>query len=137
MNLSRLIRILLIITGTFLVVLAILGIFLPLLPTTPFLLLAAICYARSSTKLYNWLLNNKYLGKYIRNYREGKGISLRIKFITISLLILTIGYTSIFVIHSWLVKTILFFILIGVSIHILSFPTLSCKDGKYREDETL
>ena len=127
MNSSRLVRILLRVAGTLSVGLAILGIFLPLLPTTPFLLLAAVCYAKSSTKLYNRLLNNKYLGSYIRNYREGKGISLKVKIMSISLLILTIGYTSIFVIHIWLVRVILFFILIGVSIHILSFPTLRIK----------
>jgi len=90
-------RIFLVIAGTLLVGIAILGIFLPLLPTTPFLLLAAACYARSSTKLYNWLLNNKYFGEYIRNYRERKGIPLKVKIVSISLLILTIGYTSIFV----------------------------------------
>jgi len=124
MNSSQLIRILLMVAGTFLVGLAVLGIFLPLLPTTPFLLLAAVCYARSSPKLYNWLLNNKYFGNYIRNYREGKGIPLKVKVISISLLILTIGYTSIFVIHLFWGKICLFLIAVGVSIHILSFPTL-------------
>ncbi len=63
MNSSRLIKILLQIAGTLLVGVAILGIFLPVLPTTPFLLLAAVCYAKSSEKRYNWLLNNKYLGR--------------------------------------------------------------------------
>lgn len=125
---SQLVRILLIIAGTFFVGLAILGIFLPLLPTTPFLLLAAGCYARSSTRFYNWLLNNKYLGNYIRNYREGKGIPLGAKILIISLLILTIGYTSVFVIHIWLVRAILFLIFVGVSFHVLSFPTLRNKN---------
>jgi uncharacterized membrane protein YbaN (DUF454 family) len=56
----------LIITGTLFVGIGTIGIFLPLLPTTPFLLLAAACYARSSHKFYNWLLNNKYFGDYIK-----------------------------------------------------------------------
>ena len=69
-------------TGTFFVGLGIIGIFLPLLPTTPFLLLAAACYARSSKRFYNWLLNNKWFGNYIKNYRERKGIPLQIKIIS-------------------------------------------------------
>lgn len=133
MNSSVLAKILLRIAGAVFIGLGILGIFLPLLPTTPFLLLAAACYAKSSKRLYNWLLNSKYLGKYIRNYREGKGIPFGIKIITILLLILTIGYTSIFVIHIWLVRIILFLIFVGVSIHVLSFPTLRNKN-KNQED---
>lgn len=128
MNSSVLTKILLRIAGTVCIGLGILGIFLPLLPTTPFLLLAAACYARSSKRLYNWLLNSRYLGKYIRNYREGKGIPFGIKIITILLLVLTIGYTSIFVIHIWLVRIILFLIFVGVSIHVLFFPTLRNKN---------
>jgi len=129
---SQLLRILLRVAGTFLVGLAILGVFLPLLPTTPFLLLAAVCYARSSPKLHNRLLNNKYFGNYIRNYVEGKGIPLKAKIMTIPLLILTIGYTSIFVIHVWWGKICLILIAAGVSIYILSFPTLQTEAAKSR-----
>jgi hypothetical protein len=73
----------LIIAGTSFAGLGILGIFLPLLPTTPFLLLAAACYARSSERFYNWLLNNRWFGHYIRNYLEGKGVPLRVKVLSI------------------------------------------------------
>lgn len=130
MNSSRLAKLLLIAAGTFSAGLGILGIFLPLLPTTPFLLLAAICYAKSSEKLYNRLLNDKYLGSYIRNYREGKGIPLKVKIITVSLLILTIGYSSVFVISARWGKICLWLIAVGVGIHILSFPTLRGKNAK-------
>jgi uncharacterized membrane protein YbaN (DUF454 family) len=67
------IRILLVIAGTLFVGLGIIGIFIPVLPTTPFLLLAAACYARSSRKFHEWLLNNRWFGDYIRNYLQGKG----------------------------------------------------------------
>ena len=130
MNLSPSVKILLRIAGTVLVGLAILGIFLPILPTAPLLLLAAWCYARSSTRLYNWLLGNKYLGAYIKNYREKKGISLKMKFITITLLVLSIGYTSIFVVETLWIRICLFLIAVGVSVHILSFPTLKNKKNK-------
>jgi uncharacterized membrane protein YbaN (DUF454 family) len=114
----------LIIVGTFFVGLGILGIFVPLLPTTPFLLLGALCYARSSKKFYNWLINNKWFGSYIKNYWERKGIPLKIKVLTISFLWVTIGYSAIFVINNFLVKIILTLIAIGVTIHILSIRTL-------------
>ena len=62
---------LLIAAGTLCVVLGVIGMFIPVLPTTPFLLLAAVCYGRSSKRFYHWLLTNRWFGEYIRNYREG------------------------------------------------------------------
>ena len=110
--------------GTFLVALGILGIFLPLLPTTPFLLLAAACYARSSERFYHWLLNNRWFGNYLKNYWEEKGIPLKIKVLSISFLWITIGYSAVFVVQILLGKIILLLIAIGVTIHILSIRTL-------------
>jgi uncharacterized protein len=68
------------------------GIFLPVLPTTPFLLLAAACYCRSSDKLYQWLMGNKWFGTYIKNYREGKGLSIKTKIIALTVLWVSISY---------------------------------------------
>ncbi len=104
--------------------LGIIGMFVPILPTTPFLLLSAALFARSSKKYYDWLLNHKYLGPYIRNFREDKSIPLRVKIISISLLWITI-LTSVFFAAAgklWL-QLVLIAIAIGVSIHILSFKT--------------
>jgi len=120
-NLSRGV---LIIAGTFFVGLGILGIFLPLLPTTPFLLLAAACYARSSERFYNWLLNNRWFGNYIKNYLEGKGAPLRVKVLSISFLWIAIGYSVALVVDIFLVRILLILIAIGVTIHILSIRTL-------------
>ena len=117
------IRILLIITGTLFVGLGIIGIFIPVLPTTPFLLLAAACYARSSRKLYEWLLNNRWFGDYIRNYLQGKGFPKKVKFLTITLLWITIGFSVAFAVQSFYVRLILILIAIGVSIHILTIRT--------------
>ncbi len=113
-----------IIAGSFFVGLGILGIFLPILPTTPFLLLAAACYAKSSERFYNWLINNKWLGNYIKNYREGKGVPLKVKVLSISFLWLTIGYSVVFAVNTFLIQVILILIAIGVTIHILSIRTL-------------
>ncbi len=124
---SNLKRVLLVIAGTFFVGLGIIGIFLPLLPTTPFLLLAAACYAGSSKRFYNWLLNNKWFGNYIKNYREGKGVQLKVKVLTISLLWITIGYSATFVVPVLIGKIVLFLIAIGVTTHILSIRTLKVR----------
>lgn len=121
---SRLLRGLLIAAGTLFVGLGVLGIFLPLLPTTPFLLLAAACYAKSSKRFYHWLLNNKWFGNYIKNYREKRGIPLKVKFASISLLWITILYSVLFIVHILFVKIILILIASGVTIHILSIRTL-------------
>ena len=117
-------RVFFIITGTICLVLGIIGIFVPLLPTTPFLLLSAALYFRGSERLYNWLINHKYLGVYIRNYREHKAIPLRAKIFSVSLMWLTIGYCIIFMdILVW-IKILLGCISIGVTWHILKFKTL-------------
>jgi uncharacterized membrane protein YbaN (DUF454 family) len=109
--------------GSVFLALGIIGIFIPLLPTTPFLLLAAACYFRSSQKFYNWLINNKLLGNYIRNYRDGNGIPLNVKIFTISLLWITMGCSVLFAVDALFIRVILVLIAIGVTIHILSVRT--------------
>jgi uncharacterized membrane protein YbaN (DUF454 family) len=117
-------RTLLILCGTLCVALGIVGMFLPVLPTTPLLLLAAICYARSSGRFYHWLMTNRWCGDYIRNYREGRGIPLKQKVLIILLLWLTISYAAWFVVSLWWLKLILFGIAIAVTIHVVGIKTL-------------
>jgi Uncharacterized protein conserved in bacteria len=104
--------------------LGILGIFLPLLPTTPFLLLSAILFSRSSKRLHVWLLNHKVFGKYISDFQEHKTIPLRVKIYSTTLLWLTILCSVIFVVNEklWL-QILLIAIATGVTIHILSYKT--------------
>lgn len=116
-------RILLIIAGTLCVILALIGVLFPVLPTTPFLLLAAVCYGRSSEKFYHWLLNNGLFGRYIRNYREGRGIPLKQKVITIGLLWLSIGYAAWQVAPQWWLKLILIGVAAGVTTHLVRAKT--------------
>ena len=118
------IKYLLIIIGTLSVGLGSLGMFLPILPTTPFLLLAAACYARSSKRFYYWLLNNRWFGKYIDNYRQKKGIPLRLKVYIITMLWVTILISAIFFVDPVAIKILLIIIAIGVTIHLLSIKTL-------------
>lgn len=117
-------KIMLIVLGSIALVLGIIGIFLPLLPTTPFLLLAAALYFRSSPRLYDWLLNQKRLGPYIRNFREHKAIPLRAKTISVSMVWLTLLYCA-YILHEqpWL-SILMIVIAIGITWHILSYKTL-------------
>jgi len=77
--------------GTLFVALGIAGIFLPVLPTTPFLLLAATCYARASTRFYNWLLNNRVFGPTILEWRRYRSIPYRVKWTAMVLMGVTLS----------------------------------------------
>jgi uncharacterized membrane protein YbaN (DUF454 family) len=121
---KRLLRWLLSLLGTFSLGLGIIGIFLPILPTTPFLLLAAACYARSSKRFYDWLLSNRWFGAYIRNYREGRGLPLGIKIFTISFLWMTILFSGFLLTNILWVQLVLLAVALGVSIHVLTIKTL-------------
>jgi uncharacterized membrane protein YbaN (DUF454 family) len=110
--------------GTISLALGIIGIVLPLLPTTPFLLLTAACYLRGSERMHNWLLNHKWFGDYIRNFQEKKGIPKRAKIIAISMIWITIGFSMIFIIHLLILHIVLAGIAIAVTIYILSFKTI-------------
>jgi uncharacterized membrane protein YbaN (DUF454 family) len=111
------IRYLLIILGTISLTLGIIGIVLPLLPTTPFLLLAVTCYARSSDKFYNWLLTNRWFGNYLTNYYKGNGIPVQAKILTITILWITI-IISIVLINIYWVTLGLLLIAVIVTLHI-------------------
>ena len=123
---SRVARYALIAVGIVCVVLGAIGVVLPVLPTTPFLLLAAACFLRSSPRFHQWLLNNRVLGLYIRDYCSGKGIPLRAKIVSISLLWLTIGYAVIFVIEPTWLRALLLLIAVVVSAHIISIRPRQC-----------
>jgi len=112
-------RRLLIGAGTLCTGLGIIGIFIPILPTTPFLLLAAACYMRSSERFYQWLINNRIFGAYVRNYIEGRGMPIRIKIFTILLLWLTIGLSITFGVQNIVIRIVLICIAIGVTVHIV------------------
>ena len=109
--------------GTACVGIGAIGIVVPVLPTTPFLLLAAICYARSSQRLYTALLSNRLLGSYIGNYLEGRGMTARAKAWTLSLLWLGIALTAALATDSLMVRMLLAAVLVGVTIHILMVGT--------------
>ena len=119
-----LMKYILIILGSISLALGVIGIFLPLLPTTPFLLLSATLYVRSSEKLYHWLINQKHLGTYIRNFREYKAIPLRAKIISVTLVWITLLYCAISISESIYLSILLLLLATAISWHILSYKTL-------------
>lgn len=116
-------KIILMIAGILCVILAIIGIVIPVLPTTPFLLLAAFLFYRSSEKLHERLLNSKVLGEYIHNYTEYRAIKRKAKILTIILLWITLGI-SIIAVNNIYIRMFLLLVGISVSIHILVIKTL-------------
>jgi hypothetical protein len=123
---------LLIAAGLLCVALATAGVFLPILPTTPFLLLAAACFARSSERLYRWLHENRWFGPFLTRYRAGLGIPLLSKLMIIMLLWITLAASAFLAMPDrlWWVRLILLAVGLGVTTHLLWIPT-------YREPAVL
>ena len=113
---------LIIILGAVSLGLGVTGMFLPVLPTTPFLLLTAWCWLKGSPRLYAWLMSQPRLGPYIRDFQEHRCISRKVKAVSIVTLWLTIILSIILVHHAWL-RILLAAIAVGVTVHILSFTT--------------
>lgn len=104
--------------------LGILGIFLPLLPTTPLLLLAAALFLRSHKGLYDWLMNHPKLGPYITNFMIHKSIPLHVKIVSIVLVWATLLNCAIFFAEHWMLKTFFVLLALAITVHILSYKTL-------------
>ena len=128
---DKLKRRLLISAGTFFTGVGILGIVVPILPTTPFLLLAAACFVRSSQSFYNWLLNNRLLGIYISSYVQGKGMPRRVKVFTIVLLWTTIGLSMWLATQDVVIRVILVLVAVGVTIHIILIKNYDKKKERF------
>ncbi|WP_306532470.1 YbaN family protein [Geobacter sp.] len=103
--------------------LAVLGIFLPLLPTVPLLLLAAACFARSSERVHRWLLDHRHLGPILHGYLDGSGIPRRARATAIGLIWVTIPTSALFVVPLFWVRVLLFAIGLAVTVYLLRLPT--------------
>ncbi|HCW04755.1 MAG TPA: DUF454 domain-containing protein [Clostridium sp.] len=120
-------KFLLIVIGIVAMGLGMLGIILPVLPTTPFLLLSAACFIRSSEKLYNFLITNKYFGHYIKDYREGKGIPKKTKVIALVMLWATILPCIVFFIDKLIIQLVIFAIASTVTVYIIKIKNKEVK----------
>jgi len=118
---TGLMKALLIVCGTLFVALGVIGIFLPLMPTTVFLLLAAACYARSSERFHRRLVEHPWLGSYIR---QRHGMSVRQKAVTLTLLWVTLGATMIWTAEAVWLRVLLGLIGLGVTLHVARIPAI-------------
>ena len=103
---------------------AILGIFLPVLPTTPLLLLAAYLLMRGNKGLYDWLMNHPRFGTNISNFVRHKAIPLRVKVVSVSTLWITLLCCAVFIAQHWALRLFFILIAVAVTVHILSYRTL-------------
>ena len=110
--------------GILAMVVGLIGVVVPLLPTTPFLLLAAACFVRSSDTMYGWFTSNRLFGGFIRDYREQRGVSARAKIVALALLWGVIGYTALTAVDAAWLRVLLVAIAVAVTIHLLRLRTL-------------
>jgi len=121
---SDFLRWILICCGWLSIVAGVVGIFLPLLPTVPFLLLAAACFARSSERFHGWLVEHDHLGPLVRDYLNGGGIPLRVKRMAIGMVWISFPASAfLFVSVAWL-KIALLAIAAGITLYLLLLPTI-------------
>ncbi|MBN2811236.1 MAG: YbaN family protein [Spirochaetales bacterium] len=111
------------------------GIFLPVLPTTPFLLLSASCFMKSSDRLYAWIRSHPTLGKYITDYLTHRAITKKNKIVSISFLWAMLGATAVFATESLVVRLILACVGAGVTIHLSLMKTLKEADAPNTQNE--
>lgn len=118
----------LLISGFLATALGVLGIFLPVLPTVPFLLLALACFARSSERFYNWLLDHAHFGPIIRPYINGQGMTRASKVKAIALVWASISLSAFFFIETVWVRWLLLLTACGVTLYLLKLPRIDVEE---------
>ncbi|WP_221799621.1 YbaN family protein [Oceanobacter mangrovi] len=131
---NPLIRWLLVVIGWLAVALGVAGIFLPVLPTTPFLLLASGCFVRCSPRFYYWLVGHPRLGSYLLYYLDGRGMPMKAKIYTLLLMWSSLLLTAFVILDSVHARFILPLIGAGVSWYILSLPTMALQPKSVAND---
>ncbi|MCJ2533065.1 MAG: YbaN family protein [Candidatus Thermoplasmatota archaeon] len=120
---NRFARLLWTTAGTLSLAVGVVGIILPVLPTTPFVLIAAACYLRGSKRMYDKLVKNRYFGGYLRDYMEGRGMSKRATIVSMSSLWILILLSVVFATNDLIIRAVLIVVAIAVTIHLLRLRT--------------
>lgn len=117
-------KVLLMVIGTISLILALIGVFFPVLPTTPFVLVSLACFMNTSEKMHHFVMTNKHLGPYARAYANGEGIPKKAKYKAVFMIWLTIGSSVIFILDKMPLRIMLLVIATLVSIYIFTRPNL-------------
>lgn len=112
-------RIGLLTAGSLFLALGLVGVVIPVLPTTPFLLVAALCYGKSSERSYRWLVGNRLFGRHLDDYLHGRGVSWRAKVSALALLWGMMTLSAVFFVSQWWIRAVLFAVAAGVSVHLV------------------
>jgi uncharacterized membrane protein YbaN (DUF454 family) len=113
-----------IIAGTIALIIGAIGVFLPVIPTTPLVLLAAACYYRGSDRLHAWILSSRWFGETIKNYQEGRGLTRDTKLRAVSMMWVMILISAWFFVSSLFVRVAMICVAIGVTVYLVRLPTL-------------
>lgn len=119
---AKLLNALLWVAGTIAFILGFIGIFLPLLPTTPFMILAATCWGRASPRFYRWLHQHRYFGPMVQNWEERRAVPRRAKYLAWSMMSMSCIWLFIQFPQRWYVATITSCICLGVGLWMKSLP---------------
>ena len=121
---GKMMRSIYIIVGTIALVIGAIGLFLPVIPTTPLVILAAACYYRGSDRLHNWILSSRWFGETVKNYQEGRGLTRDTKVRAISMMWAMILISAWFFVNNLFVRVAIICVAIGVTVYLVRLPTL-------------
>jgi uncharacterized membrane protein YbaN (DUF454 family) len=121
---GKMIRGVYIVVGTIALIIGAIGLFLPVIPTTPLVILAAACYYRGSDRLHNWILSSRWFGETIKNYQEGRGLTRNTKVRAISMMWVMILVSAWFFVSNLFVRVAIICVAIGVTVYLVRLPTL-------------
>lgn len=133
---NRALRIVVIVAAWLLLLLGVLGILLPVIPTAVFIFISAGLFAKSSPRLYTWLVHNRIFGKYVIKYHQKRDLPVALKLSSIVFLNMSIGYTAIFVVHNLFLRSVLILFAISMSIYILSIRSRQHPAKIFQVDES-
>ena len=121
---GKMMRVIYIVVGTIALVIGAIGLFLPVIPTTPLVILAAACYYRGSERLHAWILSSRWFGETIKNYQAGRGLTRDTKVRAIFLMWTTIIISAWFFVSNHFVRVAMIGVAIGVTVYLVRLPTL-------------
>ena len=123
MSTDKVKRAIYLVIGTLALALGVIGVFLPVLPTTPFVILAAGCYLRSSERMHTWILQSELFGETIENYQAGRGLRRGTKIRALALMWATISISALLFVDQLIFRGAMFLVASGVTVYILRLPT--------------